>query len=115
MSDHKYEKWIQKDDVVIDGIDISGEWNKMYEPREILDYDITGLERVPIFPAHHPSIGVTNAPSVLGFAPLIMWAVMVREKFSGNYKRVWTCSPMMICGCVRPVPTACGSVLKKWI
>jgi len=33
MSEHKYEKWIQKDNVVIDGIDISGEWNKMYEYR----------------------------------------------------------------------------------
>ena len=41
MADHKYEKWIQKDNVVIEGIDVSGEWNKMYEPREIMDYDLT--------------------------------------------------------------------------
>ncbi len=46
MSEHKYKKSIQKDNVIIDGIDISGEWNKMYEPREITEYDITGLEKV---------------------------------------------------------------------
>jgi hypothetical protein len=61
-------------------LNISGEWNKMYEPREILDYDITGLKKSAIFPVHHPSIGVINAPSALGFVPLIMWAVTGREK-----------------------------------
>ena len=44
MADHKYEKWIQKDNVVIEGIDVSGDWNKMYEPREITDYDLTYLD-----------------------------------------------------------------------
>ena len=46
MADHKYEKWIQKDNVVIEGIDVSGEWNKMYEPREIMDYDLTYMDKV---------------------------------------------------------------------
>ncbi len=46
MADHKYEKWIQKDDAIIDGIDVSGEWNKMYEPREIMNYDLTHMDKI---------------------------------------------------------------------
>jgi len=46
MVDHKYEKWIEKDNVVIDGIDVSGEWNRMYEPREIMEYDLTYMDKV---------------------------------------------------------------------
>ena len=46
MADHKYEKWIQKDEAIIDGIDVSGEWNKMYEPREIMNYDLTYMDKI---------------------------------------------------------------------
>ncbi len=36
----------EKKQAVVDGIDISGHWNRMYEPREITGYDTTGLEKV---------------------------------------------------------------------
>lgn len=46
MGDHKYEKSFQLEEAIVDGVDISGEWNKMYEPRELTEYDTTYLEKV---------------------------------------------------------------------
>ena len=42
----KFESFVQKENVIIDGIDISGQWNKMYEPREIMQYDLTYMDQV---------------------------------------------------------------------
>ena len=67
MADHKYEKWIQKDDAIIDGIDVSGEWNKMYEPREIMDYDLTYMDKVTELDVVNPWAGVTSVHSVLAY------------------------------------------------
>lgn len=50
MGDHKYQKWIQKENVVIEGVDISGEWNRMWEPREITSYDLTYMDKVTALP-----------------------------------------------------------------
>ena len=41
MSEHKYEKFTEKEEAVVEGIDISGVWNRMYEPRELTEYDLT--------------------------------------------------------------------------
>ncbi|HJN73893.1 MAG TPA: (Fe-S)-binding protein [Myxococcota bacterium] len=40
------ESFVEKEHAVIDGIDISGIWNRMYEPREITDYDTVHLNRL---------------------------------------------------------------------
>ena len=37
MSEHKYEKFTEKEEAVVEGIDISGVWNRMYEPRELTE------------------------------------------------------------------------------
>ncbi len=42
----KRQAYVEKEDVVIEGIDISGTWNRMYEPREIFDYDTTQMDRL---------------------------------------------------------------------
>jgi Fe-S oxidoreductase len=40
------ESFVEDEQVVLEGIDISGHWNRMYEPREITDYDLTHLDRL---------------------------------------------------------------------
>ena len=46
MSEHKYEKFTEKEEAVVEGIDISGVWNRMYEPRELTEYDLTYMDKV---------------------------------------------------------------------
>ncbi|MDP6489243.1 MAG: (Fe-S)-binding protein [Candidatus Poseidoniia archaeon] len=46
MGDHRYQEFVEKDDAVIDGIDVSGAWNRMWVPREVTEYDFTFLDRV---------------------------------------------------------------------
>ncbi|MDH3743965.1 MAG: (Fe-S)-binding protein [Acidobacteriota bacterium] len=44
------EGFVQDEQVILEGVDISGQWNKMYEPREIVDYDLTHLEELTAIP-----------------------------------------------------------------
>ncbi|MDP7092769.1 MAG: hypothetical protein QF448_08215, partial [Candidatus Thalassarchaeaceae archaeon] len=44
--DHRYQAYVEKDDAVLDGIDVSGAWNRMWVPREVTEYDFTFLDRV---------------------------------------------------------------------
>jgi Fe-S oxidoreductase len=44
------ESFVEKEQVVLEGIDISGHWNKMYEAREITDYDLTHLDKLVDIP-----------------------------------------------------------------
>ena len=46
MSEHEYEKYTEKEEAVVDGVDISGIWNRMYEPRELTGYDLTFMDKV---------------------------------------------------------------------
>jgi|TARA_Y100000031_G_scaffold6803_1_gene8108 Fe-S oxidoreductase len=46
VGDHRYQEFVEKDDAVIDGIDVSGAWNRMWVPREVTEYDFTFLDRV---------------------------------------------------------------------
>jgi len=46
VGDHRYQEYVEKDDAVIDGIDVSGAWNRMWVPREVTEYDFTFLDRV---------------------------------------------------------------------
>ncbi len=42
----KDQSYTEKEEAVIEGIDVSGAWNRMYEPREIADYDLTYLDKL---------------------------------------------------------------------
>jgi len=46
MSEHKYQRHVEKEHAIIDGIDVSGIWNRMWVPREITDFDFTNLNKV---------------------------------------------------------------------
>ena len=46
----KRQSFVESEQVVLEGIDISGHWNRMYEPREITDYDLTYLEKLTSIP-----------------------------------------------------------------
>ena len=39
MSEHKYQNYVEKEVAIIDGIDVSGAWNRMWEPRETTNFD----------------------------------------------------------------------------
>ena len=43
---HRRESFVEKEHAVVEGVDISGRWNKMYEPREITSYDLTYLDKL---------------------------------------------------------------------
>ena len=40
------ESFVEREQVILEGIDISGQWNRMYEPREITDYDLTYMDKL---------------------------------------------------------------------
>lgn len=42
----KDQSFVEKKEAVIEGIDVSGQWNRMYQAREITDYDLTYLEKL---------------------------------------------------------------------
>jgi heterodisulfide reductase subunit C len=114
MADHKYESFIQKDNVIIDGIDISGEWNKMYEPREITEYDITFLEKVRDLPGAESMgwcyqcaqcVGVCPVENVGSYGPRKIYRKLQTGVISSN---------ILIYGFVLHVRIAFGSAPRKW-
>jgi Fe-S oxidoreductase len=46
----KQQSYVEQDSVVLEGLDISGHWNRMFEPREILDYDLTYMDKLTEIP-----------------------------------------------------------------
>ena len=46
MSEHKYQNYVEKEVAIIDGIDVSGAWNRMWEPRETTNFDFQFLDKV---------------------------------------------------------------------
>lgn len=46
----KRVSYVEHPQAVVDGIDISGHWNRMYQPREITGYGVEQLERVTAIP-----------------------------------------------------------------
>ncbi|OQY84555.1 MAG: hypothetical protein B6D40_05220, partial [Anaerolineae bacterium UTCFX3] len=48
----KYEKAvaIEKENVIVDGVDVSGHWNRMFEQRVIFDYTPELIEKIASIP-----------------------------------------------------------------
>ncbi len=42
----KDQSFVEQEQAIIEGIDVSGQWNRMYVPREITDYDLTFLDKL---------------------------------------------------------------------
>ncbi len=106
MSEHKYEKFVQKDNVVIDGIDLSGEWNKMYEPREIMTYDISGLEKLRELPGAKSinacyqcagCIGVCPVDNVGSYGPRKIFRKLQTGMDFFNHDDLWLCTTCSNC------------------
>ncbi|HJM10814.1 MAG TPA: (Fe-S)-binding protein, partial [Candidatus Marinimicrobia bacterium] len=106
MADHKYESFIQKDNVIIDGIDISGEWNKMYEPREITEYDITFLEKVRDLPGAESMgwcyqcaqcVGVCPVENVGSYGPRKIYRKLQTGVNLFEHPDLWLCTTCSNC------------------
>jgi Fe-S oxidoreductase len=46
----KRQSFVEKESSIVEGIDISGHWNRMFEPREIMDYDLTYMDKLTAIP-----------------------------------------------------------------
>ena len=66
MSEHEYEKFTEKEEAIVDGVDISGIWNRMYEPRELTGYDLTFMDKVTEPLVLSQWDGAINVHNVLG-------------------------------------------------
>ena len=44
------DKIVEEKHLVVEGMDISGHWNRMFEQRVIWDYDVEQLEKVASLP-----------------------------------------------------------------
>ncbi len=106
MSDHKYEKFVQKDNVIIDGIDISGQWNKMYEPREIMEYDTTYLDELRELPGAESMgwcyqcaqcIGVCPVDNVGSYGPRKLYRKLQTGVNLLTSDDLWLCTTCMNC------------------
>ena len=40
---------IEKEKVVVDGVTLTGEWNRMFESRVLFDYDTSALDKITIW------------------------------------------------------------------
>ena len=47
----KRQSFVEYDHAQVEGIDLSGHWNRMFEPREIIDYDLTHLDALTALPS----------------------------------------------------------------
>ncbi len=46
----KRQSYVESESAVVEGIDISGQWNRMFEPREITGYDLTYMDKLTALP-----------------------------------------------------------------
>lgn len=46
----KQQSFVEKDATIIEGIDVSGHWNRMFVPREIVDYDLSNMDKLTSIP-----------------------------------------------------------------
>ncbi len=62
--------YVEKDSAIVDGIDISGHWNKMYQPREIMNYDVTPLEDLRALPGAESIGNCYQCAQCIGVCPI---------------------------------------------
>ena len=98
--------FVEKETAIIDGIDVSGMWNKMYEPREIVTYDLTYLDKVRDLPGAESigwcyqcaqCIGVCPVDNVGDYGPRKIFRKLQTgyNFFEGD--DLWQCTTCMNC------------------
>lgn len=64
------ESFKQIEDLVVEGIDISGIWNRMYEPREIVQYTPENIEAVAKIPGGESMADCYQCGKCVGVCPI---------------------------------------------
>jgi Fe-S oxidoreductase len=97
---------VQKESAIVDGIDISGHWNKMYAPREITAYDPGALDRVTAIPGAESMgwcyqcgkcIGVCPVDNVGDYGPRKLFRKLQMGQDLINNPDLWQCTTCMNC------------------
>ncbi len=102
----KHTSFTQKENVIIEGIDISGHWNRMFDPREITSYDTTNLEKLTAIPGAESMgwcyqcgqcIGVCPVDNVGDYGPRKIYRkLQVGYDFLAS-DDLWQCTTCMNC------------------
>jgi len=61
---------VEKESAIVEGIDISGHWNKMYQPREITSYDTDGLDKLTAIPGAESMAYCYQCAKCIGACPV---------------------------------------------
>ena len=102
----RHTSYVQKENVIIDGVDISGHWNKMYEPREITDYDFTYMEKLTSIPGGESMgwcyecgqcIGVCPVDNVGDYGPRKIYKKLQLGMNIFESPDLWECTTCMNC------------------
>lgn len=102
----KHTSSVQKEQVVLEGIDISGHWNKMYEPREITGYDVSGLEKLTAIAGAESMgwcyqcakcVGVCPIDNVGDYGPRKIFRKLQMGQDLLTHPDLWQCTTCMNC------------------
>ncbi len=107
----RQESFVQKESVIIEGVDISGQWNKMWEAREITEYDLTYMDKLTDLPGGESMgwcyqcgacIGVCPVDHVGNYGPRKIFRQLQTGLDFFNSAELWQCTTCMNCLRVRP-------------
>lgn len=103
----KKQSYVEKDVAVVDDVDVSGHWNRMYEPREIFDYDLTYLDKLTSIPGGESMgwcyqcaqcIGVCPVDAAGGdYGPRKIYRRLQTGVDIFNHHDLWLCTTCMNC------------------
>ena len=102
----KRSSFTQKEKAIVEGIDISGHWNKMYNPLEITSYDTTHLEEVTAITGAESMgwcyqcaqcIGVCPVDNVGDYGPRKIFRKLQTGYDLLNGADLWQCTTCMNC------------------
>ena len=106
MSEHKYQNYVEKEVAIIDGIDVSGAWNRMWEPRETTNFDFQFLDKVVELPGGvsmgacyqcAQCIGVCPVDNVGSYGPRKLYQKLQNGHDLFNSPDLWLCTTCSNC------------------
>ncbi|HJL54592.1 MAG: (Fe-S)-binding protein [Candidatus Thalassarchaeaceae archaeon] len=106
MTEHEYQNFVEKENAVIDGIDVSGIWNRMWEPRELTGFDFTYLDKVTSLPGGASMracyqcaecVGACPVDNVGSYGPRKLFQRLQRGMDLFNHPDLWLCTTCNNC------------------
>ena len=100
------ERIKQIDELVVDGMDISGQWNRMFEQRVIWDYDTDALDRITNLEGGESlgwcyqcakCVGVCPVDIVGDYGPRKIYNLVLRGGNLLDNPNLWLCTTCMNC------------------